>query len=480
MLKRVSFIIGTLMLAFSSSFVASAADSLQFDANFAGQESANSMIWPMLPGESVNDVARLFYPKNSAMQLQFVKKTLRLNTDIQLKPKQRFDSLTLLAVPTLKSLSKNSANIRKKQSNKSLKMSYGLKQMVEAVPQKLLQDYELLLSKNAYLKDQLVKLNEKIVFLETKLGELKLILDKTLSLPNSGLPAGDLPKADIPKLNDTAPVQVTAPVAATSSEPAASQPAAKKVFKNLNKQAPVPTPTEGSWLDNLNMGIVKAVLALLALLLLVAFALKKYRERMFEKLSFANTKMQNTVTDFSGYFEKSTQVKIEPGPETIQHQQAVKAVEVKINSTLEEAKLLMSVNRGTDAIAHLKMTIESQPKASINHWLYLLEVFRKLNLKGEFEEYADKMHETFNVMKPVWYEKEVEVSAVMVVPKSLEEFPHIMAQLYGVWPGELASVYLRSLITDNRGGERIGFGKEVVDEILFLIELLDSYKDIPN
>ena len=64
-------------------------------------------------------------------------------------------------------------------------MSYGLKQIVENVPQKLLQEYDELVNKNAFLKEQLVKLNEKIVFLETKLVELKLIFDKTLTLPNS-------------------------------------------------------------------------------------------------------------------------------------------------------------------------------------------------------------------------------------------------------------------------------------------------------
>ena len=88
------------------------------------------------------------------------------------------------------------------------------------------------------------------------------------------------------------------------------------------------------------------------------------------------------------------------------------------------------------------------------------------------------MHETFNVMTPVWYEKEAAVNTAMIVPQSLEEFPHIMEQLYGVWPGELATVYLRSLITDNRGGERVGFGKAVVSEILMLIALLDTHKDI--
>jgi hypothetical protein len=480
--KRISVVIGMLVLAFGSSFIANADDALVLDKSTFNDEAAdaNSMAWPMLPGESVSDLARLFYPKNSAMQQQFVAKTLRLNAAAQLKASQRFDAPTLLQVPTLKSLSKIAAKASKKPSNKALKMSYGLKRTIQLAPEKLLQEYNELISKNAFLKEQLIKLNEKIVVLQAKLDDLKLIFDKTLTLPNSNLPIAN---QSIPM--DVVPAQASTPESsAPVAEPAASQAPAKKVFKNLSKvdkpEVVLDAPVEASFLDRFNMDILKIVLAVAALLLLGALVLKKYRQRMFEQLSFTATKMQNTVTDFSGYFEKTKQVKVEAGPETIQHQQAVKEVEVKLNSTLEEAKLLMSVNRSTDAIAHLKMTIESQPRASINHWLYLLEVFRKLNLKDEFEQYANRLHQTYNVMTPVWYEKEAEVSTVMIVPQSIEEFPHIMEQLYGVWPGELAGVYLRSLITDNRGGERLGFGKEVVNEIVFLIELLDSHKDVPN
>lgn len=480
-----------LVLAFGSSFVASADDALLLDSNLASgvseQETASSMPWPMLPGESVNDLARMFYPKNSAMQRQFVAKTLRLNVETQsnLKATARFDEPTLLVIPTLKSLSKGA----RKSNKKSLKMSYGLKHAVEGMPQKLMQEYEQLVNKNAFLKEQLAKLNEKIVFLQSKLDALKLIFDKTLTLPNADLSNIEQPVAEQGNRNQsnlgatsaTASVGEPATNVATT-ESAASQTTAKKVFKNLNseiKQTHLPqVPAETSFFDSLNTDLVKALLAMTALVLLGAFALKKYREGMFEKLSFTASQMQHTATDFGGYFEK-TKLPKQESPEVIQQQQAAREVEIRLSSTLEEAKLLMSVNRGTDAIAHLKMTIESQPKASINHWLYLLEVFRKLNLKAEFEVYAESMHLTFNVMTPVWYEKEAVVNTAMIVPQSLEEFPHIMEQLYGVWPGELASVYLRSLITDNRGGERAGFGKAVVSEILLLIALLDTHKELP-
>ena len=445
-----------------SSHVAIADDSLAFDSGLA---SANSMTWPMLPGENLNDVARLFYPKNKAMQQRFIFKTQRLSAEFQpnLKASDRFETPTLLVIPTLKSLSNTTRSIKskhKKSNDQKLKMSYD----IEQIPAKLMQEYELLLSKNAFLKEELAKLNEKIVFLQAKLNELKLILDKSLSLPpNPNLPK-ETPSADVASGNNL-------PM--------------KKEFKNLNNaaldkpQVAKPQVEEpavlnaNSIMQYLNTDLVKFALAAGLLMILGAFLLKKYRERMFNNLSFVATKMQATVQEVGSFIQNRIETKQETA-EVAQEAQAAKAVTERLDATLQEAKMLMSINRANDAVAHLKMTIETQPKASINHWLYLLEIFRKLNLKEEFEQYATNMHQTFNVMTPVWYETEVAI----YVPESIEEFPHIMEKLYSVWPGDLATVYLRNLINDNRGGERTGFGKTVLSEILLLIEMLDIRKDL--
>jgi hypothetical protein len=454
-LKLNFFLVLLLALVFNSN-IANAEDSLTLDSELA---SANSMTWPMLPGENLNDVARLFYPKNKAMQQRFISKTQRLSATVQpnLKASDRFVTPTLLVIPTLKSLSNTTRTIKSKQKNSNvqkLKMSYD----IERIPAKLMQEYELLLSKNAFLKEELAKLNEKIVFLQAKLNELKLILDKSLSLPpNPNLPK-ETPSADAASANNL-------PI--------------KKEFKNLDNAAAKPQVEESAALNAnsimqyLNTDLVKFALAAGLLMILGAFLLKKYRERMFTNLSFVATKMQTTVQEVGSFIQSH----IETKPETAavaQEAQATKDVSDRLDATLQEAKMLMSINRSSDAVAHLKLTIEAQPKAAISHWLYLLEIFRKLNLKEEFEQYATNMHNTFNVMTPVWYETEVAI----YVPQSLEEFPHIMEKLYSVWPGDLATVYLRGLITDNRGGERAGFGKEVLSEILLLIEMLDIRKDL--
>ena len=426
------------MLLLGSNVAAAVNDAVVVDNPSQGID-ANSMTWPLLPGESLNDVARLFYPKNKAMQRKFMFKTLRLSAAVRpnLKPSERFETPVSLIIPTLKSLSVTTHPIkseRKKSSSQKLKMSYG----IEQIPAKLMQDYELLLSKNAFLKEELTRLNEKLILLQANLNELKLALEKTLSQP------------------------------------------AKKVFKNLDHpaidkpQAAAAKPATNPLFDSLSGDLIKMILALLLLAGLSAYLLKKYRQYMAARMSLAATRMQTTVTDMGGHWQNTRVEAKYTAPQTIPLAKAAKEAESRLEATLEEARLLMSINRTSDAIAHLKLTIESQPKASIHHWLYLLEILRKLNLQQDFEHYAIGLHETFNVIAPTWQDMEI----AMVVAQSLEEFPHIMEKLYSMWPDDAAAVYLRNLVTDNRGGERTGFGKAVLNEILLLIALLDTRKEI--
>ena len=43
--------------------------------------SSKSMEWQMMPGESLNSLSRLFYPKSSAMQRLFVASSVKLNRE---------------------------------------------------------------------------------------------------------------------------------------------------------------------------------------------------------------------------------------------------------------------------------------------------------------------------------------------------------------------------------------------------------------
>ena len=497
-MKLKCILVCLLALIFGSNVLAETNDSLVLDSELQLAQSSNSMTWPMLPGESLNEVAHMFYPKNVVMQRLFISKTLHLNKGTQpnLSVAQRFEKPTLLLVPTLKSLSKNThatQSASDKPVRHQLQITTDIESVLDSVPSKLKEEYEFWVSKNELLKQQLAILKDKIVFLETKLNNLKLIWEKTLSLPagdSAAINAGaNHVIADTNANNTAVIVSNTATSSAINSATAAitstDTGTGKKVFKNLNAKptstsvAPKITALKSSngLLYYLNMDWVKALLTLGLLVVLSIFLLKKYRERMLTKKNFVATHLQasvqETIFDFGGYL-KPKPTEPEDTPEVRMQAQAAKEVEARLNSTLAEAKLLMSINRHQDAIAHIKLTIESQPRASINHWLYLLEIFRKLNLKDDFEAYAKDLHDIYNVMTPVWYETEISI----VAPQSLEEFPHIIEKLCSVWPGGLATVYLRGLITDNRGGDRAGFGKAVLNEILMLIAVLDSRKDL--
>ena len=489
---KLKFILVCLLaLIFGSNVLAETNDALALDSELQSAQASNSMTWPMLPGENLNDVARMFYPKNIVMQRLFISKTLRLNIDKQAKLNAtvRFKEPTLLVIPTLKSLSRNTQltqSVADRPVKHRLQITTDIEKVLDSVPSKLKEEYEFWVSKNELLKQQLVILKDKIVFLETKLNNLKLIWEKTLSLPagNSVAINADTNGNNTAVMaNNTTNSTINSPVGVDTSTGTAGT--GKKVFKNLNAK-PSSSPvapkiaalkSSNGLLDYLNMDWVKALLAVGLLVVLSVFLLKKYRERMLVKMNFLATHLQTsaqeTIVDFGGYL-KPKPAEPEDTPEVRMQAQAAKEVEARLDSTLAEAKLLMSINRHQDAIAHLKLTIESQPKASINHWLYLLEIFRKLNLKDDFEAYAKGLHDIYNVMTPVWYETEISI----VVPQSLEEFPHIIEKLCSVWPGGLATVYLRGLITDNRGGDRAGFGKAVLNEILMLIAVLDNRKDL--
>lgn len=429
------------------------------------EQDENSMSWPMLPGENLNEVARLFYPKNQYMQRQFVLKTLQLSKAVQpnLSSKRRFKEPTLLVIPTLKSLSSKAHPI-KKASKKAKVQTLNMSYQIEKIPEALLKEYEELVVKNEFLKQELAKLNDKLIFLQAKLNELKLQFDKTLDAPSMSVLSDSQSSLSKPLENQT-------PAAQTST---------KKVFKNLNKNAEesnVNTHETFSIRDWLDGNLLFTGLGLGAVLALLAFLFKKHKETVDKKMSFLASKAQESVTELNSLWQPSSLATVQTSDiKTTQQVDATlfKQPQANVSSSLEEAKLLMSINRTSDAIAHLKMTIKSTPKASINHWLYLLDVFRKLKLKDEFEHYAKELHATFNVLPPVWGDTEVPI----VVPKSLQEFPHIMEKLYKIWPDDKAYQYLRGLIADNRGGERIGFGKTVVEEIIMLTEVLEIRKDL--
>ncbi|MFM9835593.1 MAG: hypothetical protein ACKVOA_05780 [Methylophilaceae bacterium] len=422
---------------------AQAADVLVLDD---GLENKNSMTWPILPGESLDELAAKFYPKNKVMQRHFTAKVLSLNAETmpKLSTKVDFTVPTAVVIPTLKSLSYSAQAIksaRSKSDQNELHMSYNMIDEVRHVPKSLLAEYDYLVTKNKFLKDELEKLNKKLVFLQSKLNDLKLILDKTMSLP----------KKKAFKNLDAQLIQSN------------TMPAIKKVQ---------PPNLLSAMLEKVNMNALLAVLGLALVGGLGAYLHKKHRKNASRKLLF-DTRQEKVVPEFQDTWQKTEQ-KIVDTKTGVPLNATTQVEDLHERSILDEARFMMGKNQPENAIEHIKWSIRAQPKSSVNLWLYLLEIFKQLNQKEEFENYAKVMHQTFNVMTPAWEDKNV----AMVVAETLEEFPHICEKLSALWPNESAVPYLRNLINDNRNGERSGFGKAVIEEISLLIAMLEQHKNL--
>jgi hypothetical protein len=99
-----------------------------------------------------------------------------------------------------------------------------------------------------------------------------------------------------------------------------------------------------------------------------------------------------------------------------------------------------------------------------------MEIYRNANRKEDFVELANRFHQSLNVIAPQW---ETQSKLMLVVPRSLQEFPHILARLTESWGTLDAQDFLNHLLQDNRGGERQGFSMEVLEEILLLLAILE-------
>jgi len=73
----------------------------------ASAESLSDMDWTLQPGESIQDLSRLIYPKSQRMQQYFVAETIRLNRERQpdLHPTTAFAQQQQILIPSIKQLS---------------------------------------------------------------------------------------------------------------------------------------------------------------------------------------------------------------------------------------------------------------------------------------------------------------------------------------------------------------------------------------
>lgn len=436
-----------------------------------------SLAWPLLPGESVNSLAALFYPHNKIMQARFVTRTIQLNEGVNpgFNPATVVNLVTLIMVPDLKALGKSSGKIHaqtgrhsKKPQRSSLRLSYQLKDADKyIVTPKMQAEYESLVVRNASLKAELEALNAKLAQLQQILAALKeqalLVVKRTET--------------------DVTSVQIKTANASLALEP----------HNPTYIQAPVvpqPNPAKSGGADIFE----PTRLWILCLILLSAIGLlfgwRSHAKRQEKALYRAATgefdplktgifnqvnlptnpavdnlrKLDFALTD-NGISNLNDNISVVDlsGINDLDFQEEGELI-------LEQARIYLNIGRVDEAITLLKVQIRNLPKESLHQWLYLLDIYRDHNRQEDFLQYAKQLHETFNVMLPLWGNATVPI----VTASSLEEFPHIVHSLTGLWPESAkdAKAYIDELIMDNRHSERAGFSMEVFQELVLLRDLL--------
>ena len=148
----------------------------------------------------------------------------------------------------------------------------------------------------------------------------------------------------------------------------------------------------------------------------------------------------------------------------------------EIDSVVEQAKLFVALGRTHRAIDLLVDYIDTIRGTSAEPWVYLMDLYRNLDNKREFDVLAVRFKHAFNVVEPQWDNELVDLT----IPVSLDEFPYIENKLVALWGTSECVNFLTELISDNREGTRAGFSMGVFSEILLLIAIAEMRDDMPG
>lgn len=160
---------------------------------------------------------------------------------------------------------------------------------------------------------------------------------------------------------------------------------------------------------------------------------------------------------------------------------SVKLEEVsEADSILELAELLVSYGRLKSAAEALQEFINAKPREALQPWVKLLDIYRRMGRRDEFERLAADLNRTFNVERVAWEEDSRAIAEALTEapvggnrPASLEGFPHLAERLVSSWGTRECLTFLEDLLHDNREGAREGFSLPVIQEIVLLIGILE-------
>ncbi|MDX1916291.1 MAG: hypothetical protein SFU55_11970 [Methylophilus sp.] len=103
------------------------------DTSISQSTQSDQVFWPMLPGESLNDLAKRFYPDSPILRQRFIHQSLHLSREygLQISVNEPLKSPQILVIPNEKLVREVTHRIKRVtdiQPEENLKLSYQLKQ----------------------------------------------------------------------------------------------------------------------------------------------------------------------------------------------------------------------------------------------------------------------------------------------------------------------------------------------------------------
>jgi hypothetical protein len=138
---------------------------------------------------------------------------------------------------------------------------------------------------------------------------------------------------------------------------------------------------------------------------------------------------------------------------------------VGADPVLELADVMASLGLAREAAQAIIEHIHQNPHQDPSHWFKVLEIYRKTGNREGFDVAVRELRQHLNVSVGGWAE------AAQTERKSIEDYPHLSAELQALWHKPECDEFLNRLLEDNRGGQRAGFPQSVAEEIALLRHL---------
>jgi len=143
--------------------------------------------------------------------------------------------------------------------------------------------------------------------------------------------------------------------------------------------------------------------------------------------------------------------------------QAISAVEKDDQtSIIEDAEVFIEHGRPTLAIQLLQNHLSESPTDSPAIWLKLLDLLSKEGTETEYDSAVIECNKYFNIKAAKFANHLAEDDS------SIEDYPHIITRLEGVWGSPYAVGFLNDLIFNKRSQPREGLGQGAFNDLFFL------------